>query len=321
MARLVGGIGTPHTPMLGIEPTLWSKHGDLEVDRLTKSDLLPTTRSPQEIARELAPELMAERYERMQLGISRLAGALREMEPDLLVIVGDDQRELFLDDSMPAISVFWGSSMWDRPPGREAYPPTMGEAYKWYHGESEECYETSAELGLHIVEKLMASSFDVAQFSAQSPSRSLGHAFLWVYRRLLLGDRTIPFTPLILNTYYPPNQPTPARCVELGQALAAALRSWPEDSRIALVASGGLSHPIISEELDQRVLKSLARQDLADLAALPLEMLREGSSEIRNWITTGAALSDQEVEIVDYVPAYRSFLGSGCGTAFTIWRS
>lgn len=321
MAALVGGIGTPHTPMLGMDPALWREHGNLEVERLANSDLVATTRSPEEIESELEPTLMAARFERMQLGIARLAEALRKMEPDVMLIVGDDQRELFLDDSMPAISVFRGTSMWDRPPGHDAYPPTMVDAYQWYHGDGEECYETSSSLGLHLVEELMKSSFDVAQFSSQSTSRSLGHAFLWVYRRLLLGDHGIPFTPLILNTYYPPNQPSPKRCVALGQALGEAVRSWPADARVALVASGGLTHPIISEELDQRVLQSLVRHDTDDLSLLPLELLREGSSEIRNWITVGGALADHDVEIVDYIPAYRSMVGSGCGTAFTIWHS
>jgi hypothetical protein len=320
MAELVGGVGTPHTPMLGIEPTGWRDHGDLEQAQLAKKDLVPTSRSSADLFEELDLERMRGRYERMQVAIGKIAAGLAEMAPDVLVIVGDDQQELFLDDGMPALSVFWGSNMWDRPPGPDAYPPTMASAYKWYHADAEEAYETCSLLGLHLVEQLMAGNFDVAQFSMQSSSRSLGHAFTWVYRRLLLGDRRIPFTPVILNTYYPPNQPTPARCVALGRALAAAIRTWPSESRVALVASGGLSHPIIDEALDQQVLSALCDHNSDALQALPLELLREGSSEIRNWITVGSALADSDVEVVDYVPAYRSLLGSGCGTAFALWH-
>jgi Catalytic LigB subunit of aromatic ring-opening dioxygenase len=321
MATLVGGIGTPHTPMLGIDPSGWRDHGNREQESLAKKNLVPTPRSPAELEGELELDVMRERYARMQSGIEQLAGALRELHPDVLVIVGDDQRELFLDDVMPAVTVFWGSTLWDRPPGAQVYPPSMADAYQWYHADAEESYETSSALGLHLVEQLMGASFDVAQFSDQAPSRSLGHAFLWVYRRLLQGDRSIPFTPVILNTYYPPNQPTPARCLELGRALGAAIRAWPSDARVALVASGGLSHPIINEDFDQQVLAALAKHDGAALGSLRLDLLTEGSSEIRNWITVGGALENADFDVVDYVPAYRSMAGSGCGTAFAVWRN
>ena len=71
-----------------------------------------------------------------------------ELEPDVLVVVGDDQRELFLDDCMPAISVFWGDKLWDRPPGPDAYPATMDDAYKWYHAEVDDPYVTSPGSGV-----------------------------------------------------------------------------------------------------------------------------------------------------------------------------
>lgn len=321
MATLVGGIGTAHTPMLGMDPSRWREHGDLELDSLRKKNLQPTSRSETDLADELQLGRMQDRYHRMQLAIENIAVGLREMQPDLLVIVGDDQRELFLDDGMPAIALFWGETMWDRPPGPGIYPPTMSDAYRWYHGEEEEAYQTCAPLGLHLVEQLMAEGFDTSQFSRQNSSRTLGHAFTWVYRRMLEGDHRPPFVPVILNTYYPPNQPTPARCVQLGTALAAAIRSWPSKARVALVASGGLSHPIIDEELDQYMLQALRDHDRVALESLPVKALREGSSEIRNWITVGSALPECDVEVVDYIPAYRSMAGSGCGAAFAIWRT
>ena len=52
---------------------------------------------------------------------------------------------------------------------------------------------------------------------------------------------------------------------------------------------------------------------------MPVASLTEGSSEIRNWIAVGAALHDAHGEILDYVPAYRSTAGSGCGMGFFAW--
>ena len=48
-----------------------------------------------------------------------------------------------------------------------------------------------------------------------------GHAFGFVHRRLM--KQAIPVVPIVLNTYYPPNQPSPRRCYRLGQAIREAI--------------------------------------------------------------------------------------------------
>ena len=95
--------------------------------------------------------------------------------------------------------------------------------------------------------------------------------------------------PVVLNTYFPPNQPTPKRCHALGRAIAAAVATWRQDARIAIVASGGLSHFTINEELDRRVLKACREADAAALTPLPPAQLASGSSEIRTWIAVAGA--------------------------------
>jgi hypothetical protein len=59
--------------------------------------------------------------------------------------------------------------------------------------------------------------------------------------------------PVMVNTYYPPNQPTPKRCYAFGQAVRKAIESWDSNKRVALMASGGLSHVVIDEEIDDRI--------------------------------------------------------------------
>jgi 2,3-dihydroxyphenylpropionate 1,2-dioxygenase len=39
-----------------------------------------------------------------------------------------------------------------------------------------------------------------------------------------------------------PVKPTPRRCYDLGQLLKKAIESWDIDAKVAIVASGGLSH-------------------------------------------------------------------------------
>jgi hypothetical protein len=123
----------------------------------------------------------------------------------------------------------------------------------------------------------------------------------------------------MLNTYFPPNQPTAARCYALGNALREAVQSSPENLRVGVVASGGLSHFVVDEELDRLVLDGIAKKDGDVLGAIPEAKLQSGSSEIKNWIVAAGALTDLNFELLEYVPGYRSPGGTGCGMAFGRW--
>ena len=124
----------------------------------------------------------------------------------------------------------------------------------------------------------------------------------------------------ILNTFDEPNQPTPRRCVQLGSALRELIAQWPQDLRVGVIASGGLSHFLVDEELDQRVIDAIRRKDTAALAALDPKQLQAGSSEIRNWIVTAAIARDLDLDWVEYIPGYRSDALTGTGLCFAAWR-
>src|SRR5688572_21271875 len=70
-------------------------------------DELPAKAAPS-LAKEVAPETWQARYEACQKGIATLAKTLEQIAPDILVIFGDDQEELFSDESMPAMLAYWG---------------------------------------------------------------------------------------------------------------------------------------------------------------------------------------------------------------------
>jgi 3-O-methylgallate 3,4-dioxygenase len=89
---------------------------------------------------------------------------------------------------------------------------------------------------------------------------------------------------------------------------------------VAIMASGGLSHFFVDEELDRQVLDALAKNDGEALIALPAAKLESGNSEIRNWIATAGAVEHLPMHLVDYVPSYRSEAGSGVGMAFAVWQ-
>jgi hypothetical protein len=155
-------------------------------------------------------------------------------------------------------------------------------------------------------------------FTKQPAGRTLGHAFTFPRYRLGL-PATTPIVPVFVNTYYPPNVPSAARCHALGRELRQAVESWESDARVAVIASGGLTHFVIDEALDRGVLDAIAARDAAALGAIPRDRLRSGNSEILNWVTAAGALEGLSATIVDYVPGYRTPAGTGTGMAFARW--
>ena len=123
-------------------------------------------------------------------------------------------------------------------------------------------------------------------------------------RRLISRLLAVPLIPVLLNTYYPPNTPTPARCYQLGQALRRAVEHSTEDLRVAVIASGGLSHFVVDETFDRALLDALRRKDAAFFRNAPLSKLMSGSSEIRNWICMAGAAGPLEMVWSSYVPGY-----------------
>jgi hypothetical protein len=186
------------------------------------------------------------------------------------------------------------------------------------HGEEAVSYDIATTLSEHIATSLSADGFDIAVLRSQPATRSLGHAWTFIRRRIM-ADWNVTLVPIFLNTYFAPNRPTPSRCVDLGDAIAKAIADFPDDIRVGIVASGGLSHFVIDEELDRRILSAFATGDMEQLASESPQHFTSGTSEILNWITAGSALRNYQFELIDYLPAYRSLAGTGCGFAFGVW--
>ena len=331
MAELVLGLASSHSPQLSTPPEGWAGRGERDkghieligADGIVSNfeDLLARTDTAR-IAKEITSAKFKQRHQQNQQAIAHLSQKLYDARLDVLVMVGDDQQEYLLDDNMPAFCVFWGKEV--KVAGHEAGPSTGGQPLIGYNTADKQA-PTDSALGRHIIEGLMEAEFDVGRSSFLDPRRGgrakggIGHAFGYVYNRLMTGD-TIPTVPIMLNTYYPPNQPTPKRCYNLGQALKSSIESWPKDIRVGILASGGLSHFVVDEELDQAALAGMQAKSVEKLSALPREKINSGSSEIRNWIVVTGATEHLDMNVVDYVPCYRSPAGTGCAMGFATWK-
>lgn len=330
MAQLVLGIGTSHSPQLSVSWDAWAMRGETDkqnpelvgTDGIVSGydDLLART-DVKRISREITEEKFRKRHEENQRAIARIAEVLAKADLDVLVMAGDDQHEYLLDDNMPAVCIYWGDQVVVKagpaPIPRNGNRPLIG-----YSDEDRVCPAHSA-LGKHLIQYLVENEFDVGRSNHLDPARGrseggIGHAFGFVYHRLM-GDRIIPTVPIMVNTYYPPNQPTPKRCYDMGRAIRGAIEAWPVEARVGILASGGLSHFVVDEELDTVAMEGIRHKDIAKLSRLPRERMNSGNSEIRNWIVATGATEHLEMKWDTYVPCYRSPAGTGCAMAFAEW--
>lgn len=318
MAQIVLGLGTSHSPQVSTEPEHWHLHAERDYGNPSLDMPALERRASAAISTELTPAVFRAKHDACQAAIGGLGDALLTARPDVVVVVGDDQRELFLDECSPAFALFTGASTVDIPPDPARVVPSHQVALWSRHKGVLETYPSHAAFGTHVAASLSAADFDIATASAQFAERSIGHAYTFVRLRLL-ADAVVPIVPVFINCYFPPNQPTPGRCYAFGIALRRAIESWPGDLRVAIVASGGLSHFVIDESLDRQLLRGIEEKRRDLIVSLPAEKLTSGSSEIRNWIAVAAAMETTPVTNITYVPCYRTPSGTGCGMAFVEW--
>ncbi len=333
MASIVFGVGTSHTPMLNAAAEEWPLYEEIDRQRshlhkdgrrATYAELLAI--APPGLQAELAPEKLAKRHAGAMLALSRLHEGLIGAALDAVVVVGDDQKEIYHDDNMPSILVYRGETIANVPNQTPTPGPDWARRPDWakrasarYYEESEtRHYPVHARLANHLIAALIDRDFDVASANALPEGQGEGHAFGFVHQRIMKGVE-IPVVPVFLNTYYPPNQPSPRRCYKLGQAIREAIEDYAESLRIGVVASGGLSHFTVDEALDSELIRALREKDAAALQTLPSEQLNSGSSEIRNWICAAGALEHLDLSWVDYFPGYRTSAGTGTGLCFASW--
>lgn len=337
MAEVVLGLATSHGPMLTIPPELWSER--VKFDRALpllayqgrdyRFDELISLRADERLAEQCNIEVGRVRARECKEAIGKLASTFERAAVDHVVLVGNDQMEVFDNANLPAFLICWAEKLHNIPFSDEQkrlLGPGIADAEPGHHGPEHETYPGLPELGRFLIEQLLTEEFDVAASNAlpEIPgSRSSGapHAFGFVYRKIFRG-RLVPNVPLFLNTFYPPNQPSMKRCLAFGRAIGRAIKAWPGTERVAVIGSGGLSHFVIDEKTDRRFLDAIQRRDFDEIAAIPEPLLRAGTSELKNWATTAAILDEVGLPLswYDYIPCYRSEAGTGAAMAFAEWE-
>lgn len=330
MAEIVLGACTSHSPLLTFDAQTWQERADddrrnpeltLSDGRTLAYDHLLLERGSQ-YAAEANLATLEVQAAKTGPALDRLAEAIRAARPDVVLIIGDDQEELYKAGNTPALAIYYGDELVMRPLGEiVTQPPNwMKKAIGGYAMETTNRFAGSREFALKLVEGLMDAGVDLGVASTvDDPSKAaFGHAFGFIARRLL-DEGQVPIVPILLNTYYPPNVIRPERCYHIGELVRGVVERMPEKLRVAVIASGGLSHFVTDAELDLKVIKALEQHDRETLAAIPMNALRAGSSEILCWIMAGGAFSHLRHEWSEYLPVYRTEAGTGIGLGFGVW--
>jgi Catalytic LigB subunit of aromatic ring-opening dioxygenase len=330
MAEIVLGIGASHGPMLVTATHDWSAR--VPADKANRHswrgktwtyDELLQARATEQLHKEITPAIWNERHQRCQNAIEALADVFAAARPDVTVIVGNDQMEIFDDRLIPAFSVFCGRTITNYEFSEERMaklPVGIGVSIPGYIPRGGAEYAGVPELGNKIATTAIEDSFDIAVMKAL-PKPETPHAFGFVYRRIM-RDRPTPSVPVLINTFYEPNQPTVRRCFEFGKSLLRAIQEWKSDARVALIASGGLTHFVIDESVDRQFLSALQDCNMQPIADLGEAIFQDGTSEIKNWVPLAGAMAQLRFAptLVDYVPCYRTEAGTGQAMGFVYWK-
>lgn len=308
MADLVGVFATSHSPALITPKEDWPAL-EPKVSKASIPALKGKVRSS-----------WPEHERRYQAAIAELRRRIIEVRPDVLLVVGSDQRENFGSSSAPVFEMYLGDTLEGSAGDRRTEGP---DAHRLGQ-------PVPVELGREVLVSLCDAGFDIAHSTAPTHAFGIGHAVSWPLRFLDLQLPDLQVLPLITNVWDPPNIPGVGRCVALGRALRKAIASAETQARVAVLASGGLSHLILEEELDQRVLTVL-KSDLPDRwtaigddelrkaherHGLPLQL--NGTVEITDWVIADTC-ADTAADVIDYVPGYRTETGIGVGMCFASW--
>lgn len=305
---IVLGLASSHAPSMFCEADQWP---------VVHRGLVQEVPQPPEIA--LETQAVIEDYvRRIRKGFDTLREEIQRHRLDAIIIVGDDQEEVFSSACNPTLAVFVGKKM------------TGSTSISWIgqkRADNHIALTGHPALAMATAEGLLARGFDPALMdeikAAARPEGGLGHAFTRVARAVGLHESGLPAIPLFVNSYHPP-LPSAARCYALGKALAETFADRPE--RIGLYGSGGLSHcprgpraGWVDEPLDRWVLEQIEHgrgAQLQNLFTFDSDTLRSGTGEIRSWIVAAGAFDGTKGVVVDYLPARHAVTGLG----FAYWH-
>jgi protocatechuate 4,5-dioxygenase beta chain len=229
---------------------------------------------------------------------------IAEVKPDVIILVFNDHASAFSLEVIPTFAIGCAESFAPADEGWGARPVPVVQGHP--------------ELAWHIAQSTILDEFDMTIVNKMDVDHGLT-----VPLSLMYGQPDAwpcPVIPLAVNVVqYPP--PTGHRCYELGKAIRRAVESYPEDLRVVVFGTGGMSHQLqgpraglINSTFDNKFLDDFANDPEALTRIKHLEFLREAGSEgieLVMWLVMRGALDlhAREVHRFYHVPASNTAVG------------
>ncbi|MGB6890889.1 MAG: class III extradiol dioxygenase subunit beta [Xanthobacteraceae bacterium] len=246
-------------------------------------------------------------WKRVFSGFEKSQEWMRETKPDVAIIVYTDHASAFSVEMIPTFALGCAAEF---PPADEGWGPRPVPVV-----------EGHPALASHIAQSVILDEFDLTICNKMDVDHGMT-----VPMNLLFGkvDKNAhwpcPVVPLAVNVVmYPP--PTGHRCFMLGRAIKKAVESFPDDLRVVIFGTGGLSHQIsgpraglINSKWDKNFLDNLSK-DPQKLVKIPhLDYMREAGAEgieMVMWLVMRGALDDKVDEVYRFytVPASNTAVG------------
>ena len=198
---------------------------------------------------------------------------LDKVKPDVAIVVYNDHAEYRNEDEG------WGL---------KTLPPFVGDP----------------EFSWHLIESLVNDEFDITTCQEMA----VDHGFTVPMSLLWPGQSPPPVRtiPVAVNTVQHP-LPSPARCYKLGKAIGKAVASYPEDARVVVIGTGGMSHQLdgeragfINKDFDMMCMEKII-SDPEQLAQLSIhDLVREAGAqgaEFILWLIMRGALTGRVTKL------------------------
>jgi 2,3-dihydroxyphenylpropionate 1,2-dioxygenase len=161
-----------------------------------------------------------DRAERFRDSLALARKQLVAAAPDTVVLVGSNHFRGFWLDLIPSFTIGVDECIASGESGTPKGPQTV-----------------DVPLARHLANTLVEDAgFDIAFSARLQIDHGQSHAIQY-----LLAGLELPIVPIVVNVFAPP-LPTLARCEALGRAIRTAVTAFPDDRRVAVIGSGGLSH-------------------------------------------------------------------------------
>jgi protocatechuate 4,5-dioxygenase beta chain len=244
-------------------------------------------------------------WKRVFSGFEKSKEWFAKVKPDVVIGVYNDHASAFSVEIVPTFALGCAAEF---PPADEGWGPRPVPVVKGH-----------PELAAHIAQSVILDEFDLTVCNKMEVDHGLT-----VPMNLMMGTRNggwpCPVIPLAVNVVlFPP--PTAHRCFMLGKALRRAVESYPEDLRVVIFGTGGMSHQIsgpraglINTKFDKSFLDDLVSDPKRLTKIQHVDLMREAGAEgieLVMWLVMRGALDDKVEEVYRFytVPASNTAVG------------